>query len=334
MVFRVLVVALVVFVVPATGVADGGESDAPESPGEATVGDELRDRELSVPENLAVSPETGLEQADVLDTHEELIVVGYVEGDFGGSESSRQVVAIRYDRDADRWTSRLLAVPHQGPIDRVERFDDRYAFRMRGSPSRAATIVLDDDLMLLDRLPGWIVTPPGEGPVVFRKNLVHTAPTHPVELYLYRPSQMEANIRIFPTLPGPDIRRQIIEQTEDAYERAGEDWCREQNHHCDAQRLDQRLSRRELVATNPEENAVAFLISYRPDPVDDPDQTTPVLYVYRNLSGADIEYRELSVDVPEDGFTNEWISQWVESDRLEQLFEEADEESIHEIVEP
>lgn len=161
----------------------------------------------------------------------------YKEGPDEAEVLPDQITVLKYDRSNQSWITRTLIPSENGGIWDIQQLDGYYALKLHHTPSLATTLLLDQQLRIHDRLPGWMVSSSGSTVHVFRKGMAHGAPTHEVKLYLYSPSFVKVAKKIFPVKPYPDIRKEIIETTEKAYEQAGEEWCMEHNHHCDPEQI-------------------------------------------------------------------------------------------------
>jgi hypothetical protein len=108
------------------------------------------------------------------------------------------------------------------------------------NPSAGTLLVLTRALVPLATLKGWSELLLPNGSVVYQKNTVHFAPTHPAELHLFDP-HTGRNAAVYPTQPYAAVRRAYIERVREIYERLGDEWFRLNNHHMMAEQFESRI---------------------------------------------------------------------------------------------
>ena len=118
--------------------------------------------------------------------------------------------------------------------------------------------------------------------------MIHFAPTHWLEVYMYDP-RSGVDRQIYPLKPYGEPRVTFMKAVEQAYARTGDAWCREHNHHCDPELFDSSWSGPWTVDEH--EGAAAFLVQFgsghigrQPEWPDDTVPTEQVVVTCRNLS--------------------------------------------------
>lgn len=127
------------------------------------------------------------------------------------------------------------------------------------NPSASFTLVLDADLNYRDSIYGWLVGWFSDGLIVYQNSEVHFAPTHYVEISAYDPGQKKQWL-IYPRQPYQPVRLAHIEKVRAEYQRRGDGWFREHNHHGDPELFDTFL--RSEVAVNEATRSLAFRIGF------------------------------------------------------------------------
>jgi len=90
-------------------------------------------------------------------------------------------------------------------------------------------VILSEDLAVKKALWGGYLAAFRSGLLVFNRNQIHFAPTHPMEMAIYD-LQRDVESDLYPP-PADPFRAAFIEKLRAA--KPGEDWCREHNSHCD-----------------------------------------------------------------------------------------------------
>ncbi len=190
------------------------------------------------------------------------------------------------------------------------------------SPSASTELVLTEDLHRHGRTPGDVVTILDDRRVLLRRSQPHFAPTYSTELEVYDLETL-SGVSIFPPVPPPPLRRELMLRVGRTYAEAGEDWCNEKNHHCDPQRLDAVL--RHMPVYNAETDALAFMIWYDETALDTlaPSGRSAV-YVYRGLLTNTIDYREVVVARSFDTLSPEELAAYLSRPQLGALFRSED----------
>jgi hypothetical protein len=150
------------------------------------------------------------------------------------------------------------------------------------------------------------------------ESIIHFAPTHYALINIYNPDTKERR-RIFPLEPHQPLwlaRQRLVAQT---YESLGEDWCRENNHHCAPELFNNGISSE--VVVNDETDSLAFVITFSAEFIlDQPDETA--VYIYRGVHNGDLEFREVSEAELTQLFGPYELADLLEADRLERIFTE------------
>ena len=197
-----------------------------------------------------------------------------------GSPDDR-LFLLRHDRSQGTWAESSSAFDAPGSIVNLQSSGALLFAGIHHSPSASDTLVFDSNLVLRDRIPGWIVLLMTNGSFVWEHSEPHFAPTFPTELFLYDGASRQSR-QIFPLRPFHPYRKALIRAIQAAYDRAGWRWCAEHNHHCDAERLDTSLVR---IVADPEGDSLAFAIGYDEHPTSLRRQSDRfVIYLYRHVS--------------------------------------------------
>jgi hypothetical protein len=155
------------------------------------------------------------------------------------------------DRRTSRWTHTAVArMPGNAPANvsaqplgsavRITATPSHILLDTHVNPSAGTLLVLDAQLRMVRTLDGWSELVLPGGAVVYQKSMVHFAPTHPAELWIFGPSNGR-NEALYPTQPYADVRRQYIERVRGIYARIGEDWFRINNHHMMAEQFESSI---------------------------------------------------------------------------------------------
>jgi hypothetical protein len=127
------------------------------------------------------------------------------------------------------------------------------------NPSASYTLVLTTKLDYLTTVHGWPLAIWPDGLLIYQNSEVHFAPTHYTEISVFDPRQKRTWL-IYPRKPYQPLRAQHVEKVRAAYQKRGEEWFRQNNHHGNPELFDNYLSGQ--VAANPSSRAVAFRIAY------------------------------------------------------------------------
>lgn len=162
-----------------------------------------------------------------------------------------------------------------GSISRIHRAADYFYLDTHVNPSAGTLVVLSRTLEPVAALNGWFATPLRDGTVVYHRSMVHFAPTHPEELWVYDARSRE-DVRLYPNAPYGAVRQAYIDDVRRIYARVGDDWFRINNHHGDPERFDSSIGRE--YATDANGNSIAFVATFGADGGDSP-AATPKLEV-------------------------------------------------------
>ena len=127
------------------------------------------------------------------------------------------------------------------------------------NPSASFTLVVDSALEFRGVIFGWPVAWFEDSLVVFHNSQVHFAPTHHVEMSVYDPRNKK-QWQIYPMKPYQPVRQQQVEKVRAEYQRRGDAWFREHNHHGDPELFDNYLHGE--VAANDATHSIAFVIAF------------------------------------------------------------------------
>jgi hypothetical protein len=150
---------------------------------------------------------------------------------------SWRVVAV----ERDRMDSAPRIAPYTlGSAIKLSWLGDHLLVDTHRTPSAGTLLVLDRNLRPVATLKGWSQVVVSGGKLVYHRNMVHFAATHPAELWIFDPAT-GGDTMLYPTIPYQDVRRRYVEQVRDIYARLGEDWFRQHNHHMMADRFDSSI---------------------------------------------------------------------------------------------
>jgi len=167
------------------------------------------------------------------------------------------------------------------------------------SPSAGCVAVLSSDLELQTVLSGWIVAKYANGEVILEGSTRHFAPTHPLRLSLFNPTDRSIK-GIYPPQSDP-IRAHYVLRLRT--EIVPSDRCESEACEIDPEHFDDELGVPQnrtspVIAVNDETASLAFLVQFSPigfiqfDKVkDSPEWNEQVTFVYRFLDGR-MEHRE------------------------------------------
>ncbi len=193
-----------------------------------------------------------------------------------------------------------------------------YLLRLHQSPSASTELVITKELQLHGHTPGDAVAILDDRRVLLRRSQPHFAPTYSTELKVYDLETL-SGVSIFPPVPPPPLRSEIILQFARKYAEAGKIWCNKKNHHCDPQRLDTSLWRAPVY--NPETDALAFMIRYNEAALDTLERTgRSAVYVYRGVLSNAMDYREVVVAPSPQTWSPEELAAYLARAQLEALF--------------
>jgi hypothetical protein len=123
-----------------------------------------------------------------------------------------------------------------GSVLHIRHTCERLYLDTHGGPSAGTLLVLTRRLEPVTALDGRSVLVLENDIVIYEHSMVHFAPTHSAELWIYQPLG-GLNVKMYPVEPYAPIRRQYIETVRCVYEQLGERWFRENNHHMDPERF-------------------------------------------------------------------------------------------------
>ena len=171
------------------------------------------------------------------------------------------------DKKQNKWTQNeiyfktIKAVRYFSPgqIEKIIYTPNHVYLRIHTNPSAAYTLVLTKDLKFQTVLCGWLEKIFDDGTLVYHNSQVHFAPTHSAEISIYNP-HTKVDKKIYPAKPYSKIRTEHIRKVKAAYEKIGDDWFRNNNHHMDPERFNNHL--RSEVTIDNEKRSLSFVIGY------------------------------------------------------------------------
>ncbi|MAT99830.1 MAG: hypothetical protein CL608_22035 [Anaerolineaceae bacterium] len=263
---------------------------------------------------------------------ERSFLLGYFVDTPEGSELPDELHFLRFDKATQSWWATTLQEPERpvgeachpsvcyrlGVITDYLETPSFYFVYMHGNPSAGWTAVLTPELELNTVLYGRVRAVFTDGTAVYDESIIHFAPTHYALVNIYNPNTQESR-RIFPPEPYQPLwlaRQELVAQT---YEALGEDWCRENNHHCDPELFNNGIS--SDVVVNDETDSLAFVITFSAEFILDLPNETAV-YIYRGVRNGDLQFREASEAELTQLFGSYELADLLEADRLETIFTE------------
>ena len=250
------------------------------------------------------------------------------------NEPTPPIYVDRYDRTKNEWFTTALGdgkaghpamdLACTGSLESIEADGAWLVIGTNLNPSAGCTLLFSGDLKLQATLFGWLVGKLNDDELLYEKNEVHFAPVHPTEIALFN-VQSKQDIPVFPRKPYQSIWTARIERLKEFY-RTRQSWCQANNDPCDPEQFDSALVGD--VATNNQEKALAFVISFEQIQVFDGDQKPSgpkqVVYVYRNVDDdSKREYREMLMSDVKARFGNVSLSVLLAPERLAKIFSEA-----------
>ena len=295
----------------------------------ATIGDALK--AACVPAERIVRspvpPETRISGYAMLNTKTEFFIA-YYESFAGSNEVQPPLHLIHYNRRFMRWQhssflegesqSGTLQPSCVGPAVAVHRVGLFVLVTTDLSPSASCTLVLDNELRLLDKRYGWMVAGFAPGQIVYEHNTIHFAPTHPLVLSLYD-AESQTETPIYP--PDSDLLRKAyidqLRQLDPA------DRCRGSNCAAFPEQFESTLMD---IASNERTHSFAFLAEFTPtgyvpsEKVKDSEVRGKVVYVYQ-LSGDSLDEREFPAEEIKSRFGTEQLNSLLEPNMLRRIFD-------------
>lgn len=259
---------------------------------------------------------------DCLDEEGLFLTAYYLEHASGGLVGPIQVEML--DKKRRIWTHKEVEKGWDtcpgGGILNIRRTKTGFCWYGHINPSAGVTFILSPTLELLGCVLGSYRGDFADGTIVYANSLPHFAPTHPGTLSLYNPND-KSDRKIYPMKPWQAVREGHIAKVRAAYDRLGQEWLREHNHHGDPDQFTSIIG--DAVATNDATDSLAFIALF--DNSETLDEAAPrhtkVVYIYRNMhTEGRIEYREILHDEVKSRFGDISLQELLEPKMLEVLF--------------
>ena len=197
----------------------------------------------------------------------ETFLIAYYLDDGSGRLGDRLYVDL-LNKARHEWTGRILDVNSlvcekpfitPGSILRITRSPAYFYLDTHLNPSAGCLVMLTRDLKYYDGVYGFLLAAFGDGLLVYHNSQVHFAPTHYTEISVYDPREKKHWL-IYPQKPYQPVRLAHIEKVRAEYQRRGEKWFREHNHHENPELFDTFL--RSEVAVDEATRSAAFRIGF------------------------------------------------------------------------
>ena len=258
-------------------------------------------------------------------------VIGYYFDD--GLGLLQNLYLARFDRKRGQWKSGALTKGNSGGNDqcleagavlRIESSTKSLFIDTHINPSAGCLLIFSQELKLEASLYGWYLGRFGEDSVIYHRSEVHFAPVHAAEIALYD-RKTHRDTTIYPRQPYQPIRLAQIAKLKEFFS-THQEWCRENNHPCDAERFDNTLIDNS-VAIDDHSYVLAFVIEYDQDIFQKNEEEHPspmkIVYVYRHVNDeARIEYREMLLSDVQARFGNLSLERLLKPQRLKQIFDD------------
>jgi hypothetical protein len=230
-----------------------------------TLGDILNARGFTPPASALPHLGQTVQEAQVLADERDVLVVYTV-----GQRESVRLHVVRFQRISQTWRTAALewsvstggGAPNALEPDwcrsalSIRRFSGGFLVGSHINPSAECTIVLGDDLTVSAVLAGWPVATFADGRIVYQRNQVHFASSHPVALALFNPRRL-AEVALYPRKPYQTMRAAHIAKMRGIYT---ERWCNVHNHPCDPDVFNEHVG--SVVVTDARGGALAFVVAW------------------------------------------------------------------------
>jgi hypothetical protein len=268
--------------------------------------------------------------------------------DDGSGKLQPPLHVARYSKSDSRWTEASISredakLPKEtldclGSATAVHHLGDYFLLDTHLSPSSGCVIMLSSKLKVTKVLDGWYLAGVLSHIVIYHEGMVHFAPTQPMTIRMYDPSQekVSATVRssyvsvntLYPPREDP-YRAQYVETLRPLV--GDQAWCNAHNTNCDPANFGSELTNEgtsggSLVATNDSTQGLAFVVEYSPVgivPVETIKKTPAlkqdVVYIFQ-LSPQGFGYREFPLDEMQDRFGVATIQELVNPPAFNKVF--------------
>ena len=226
-----------------------------------------------------------------IENAEDLFIIGYYR--FGADRNAMEdsVHLLVFDKHDARWRSKNIPREQPSTVQGIGSWElgsvlqvshnSRYIYLdTHLSPSAGIILVLTRDLQPVTTLFGWVEILLPNGIMLYHRGMVHFAPTHPAELWVFDERTMR-DTALYPRKPYEPIRRAYIDTVRSIYAELGARWFADNNHHMDPEQFDCSLV--DPFVTSGNGNAIAFVARFGEK--DAPVPATPYLEVIVTITG-------------------------------------------------
>ncbi len=219
--------------------------------------------------------------------------------------------------------------PCLGAVGGLQKAGELFYVGIELSPSAGCVAAVSSDLKLQNVFSGWIEANFANGAVVLEGSTVHFAPTHPLRLSLFNPSDGSVK-SIYPVEKDP-LRTRYIQRLRTEIVPA--DRCEGENCELNPEHFDDELADichasrcRPAIAVNDETGSLAFMVQFSPigfirfdKEKDSPEWGERVVFVYRLFDGS-VQYREFTASEMETRFRVTSLDALLAPEMLKQVF--------------
>jgi hypothetical protein len=273
------------------------------------IQDVLKAACVAFPQNPSVDTGLPITSYEVFNRSNQFVLAYYMAD--GSDQLAPPLRLLRYDKLTGKWDTAEFAdveteagpglqAPCLGSAVGITEAGDMLYIGLHLSPSAECLLVLSHDLKLKKTLYGWPVVHFSSGAIVLQKSMVHFAPTHPLEVFVFDPAS-DSLTPIYPPQSDP-FRAEYVRRLQ--AEISPSDRCEGYNCEGNPQRFDNDFASTcapirctSQIATNEKTGALAFIAQFSPigflrfDEVKSSvEWSEQVVYVYRIFPGP-IEYR-------------------------------------------
>lgn len=126
-----------------------------------------------------------------------------------------------------------------------------------GSPSAGTVLILTRELLPFAALNGWTSLILPSGLALYTHSMVHFAPTHPSELWVFDPASGRDTL-VYPAKPYGPVRQAYVDRMRELYAQISEEWQADSDFNMDPEQCDNEIV--PPLVPNEAGTAVAFVV--------------------------------------------------------------------------